>query len=273
LPTLCDLADIEYKSHNTIDGLSLKPLLLKENHIWPDRALFMQWGGNNRRVRTQKYLMVNTALYDLESDPHQKYNIVKDNLKLYDSLNTEYQIWESQLPSTENLSNAIPVGYKEYPLTELPAHEANLKPEMPFGINRVHTGISYSKVWGWANDYITGWNNVDAYPEWVIDVQTDAEYNVYLEYSCEMGNVGSDILITSGGQSIEVRIDSAYNGEFIHNFDLIKRDVSALERRWNIIKVGRLKLSRGIQPLVIKPKTIAGRQLMDLKSIKLELIQ
>ncbi|MFW5832455.1 MAG: arylsulfatase, partial [Prolixibacteraceae bacterium] len=49
LPTLADLASVEYTSHNKLDGISLKPLLFNASDSWPDRLIFSHWGKTSVR--------------------------------------------------------------------------------------------------------------------------------------------------------------------------------------------------------------------------------
>ncbi len=88
LPTIFDLLEIPYESR-TIQGRSLLPLLAGETDRVNDyaftRALF-DW--EKYMVRGERYALLLygnglwRALYDLESDPEQKYNVISQNPKV-----------------------------------------------------------------------------------------------------------------------------------------------------------------------------------------------
>ena len=71
LPTLKDLAGINVKPKNKLDGLSLKKLILEKNITWDDRYIYNYWRGR-LSLRSQDYrLDNNNNLYDMNLDPNQ----------------------------------------------------------------------------------------------------------------------------------------------------------------------------------------------------------
>ncbi|MFW5774478.1 MAG: arylsulfatase, partial [Tangfeifania sp.] len=75
LPTLSEMAGIEITSEKPLDGISLKPLILKDNPVWKERMIFCHWN-NRTSVRNQKYrLDNNNRLFDIENDRGQKTDI------------------------------------------------------------------------------------------------------------------------------------------------------------------------------------------------------
>ncbi len=70
-PTLADLAGIQYNTNKSLDGISLKPLLLENDNEWKERLIFNHWRGRTS-VRSQQYrLDNNNKLFDMVNDPGQ----------------------------------------------------------------------------------------------------------------------------------------------------------------------------------------------------------
>nr|MBC8467882.1 sulfatase-like hydrolase/transferase [Planctomycetota bacterium] len=71
LPTLADMAGISIVGTKPLDGVSVKPLLLRETDNWPDRMIFSHQRGRVS-VRTQQYRLDHTGkLFDMTTDPGQ----------------------------------------------------------------------------------------------------------------------------------------------------------------------------------------------------------
>ena len=87
-PTLIDLCNLPQRED--LDGISLKPYLIKESKLL-DRPIITSYDQADFSVRHKnwhyiKYVDESEELYDLESDPHEWYNIatkeVMDTIKL-----------------------------------------------------------------------------------------------------------------------------------------------------------------------------------------------
>ena len=105
LPTLAALAGATAPA-GQVEGRSLLPLIESAGTSWPDRYLFThkgrwktgadpndhQWKGF--AVRNQRYRFVdNKALYDMEKDPGQTTNILKDHPEVMKEMRAVYDAW------------------------------------------------------------------------------------------------------------------------------------------------------------------------------------
>jgi arylsulfatase len=117
VPTLAEIAGISLsaKMRAQIEGRSLLPLLRDPSATWPDRFLFTHVGRWERgkakeskfakcAVRNARFALVNnTELYDLETDPAQKTNIIAENPPVLEALRAAYdQWWNEILPALCN---------------------------------------------------------------------------------------------------------------------------------------------------------------------------
>ena len=115
LPTLADLCQLPKPDQRfDVDGLSLTPLLAGKAKSWNRNHLFLQYHGGahhkfapgpliNSVVMTERWRLVNTAseqeLYDIQSDPSQRDNIVNQRPEIVIDLRTAYQsFWQRVSP-------------------------------------------------------------------------------------------------------------------------------------------------------------------------------
>ena len=139
LPTLAALAGVNRVGDKPLDGRDVSPLLLKHDADWPDRMIFSAWAGNVS-VRTQTHRLDKSGqLYDMVADPGQTTPINDKEPVLAARLVESVRAWRQEMsggsdvangkpPVTRNNGNSvdprpIPVGYREFPVTMLPARD------------------------------------------------------------------------------------------------------------------------------------------------------
>jgi arylsulfatase len=104
-PTLAAIAGATIPDKQ-VEGRNLVPLLSNPKSEWADRFLFThvgrwetgkepndyQW--KNFRVRNQKYRFVNNkGLFDMESDPEQKNNVIEQHPEIISQMRSAYDAW------------------------------------------------------------------------------------------------------------------------------------------------------------------------------------
>ncbi|MEO2035443.1 MAG: arylsulfatase [Planctomycetaceae bacterium] len=105
LPTLASLAGATLPK-DQVEGRDLLPLIERSDRDWSDRYLYThkgrwktganpddhQWNGF--AVRNQQYRFVdNSSLYDMEKDPSQQNNILKDHPQIVEHMRAVYDTW------------------------------------------------------------------------------------------------------------------------------------------------------------------------------------
>jgi arylsulfatase len=119
LPTLADICNVKVPAGRKIDGVSLYPFI-KENKSDGNRSLFFYWTRhspelyNNIALQKGRYKLVgNTGynspantfeLYDLENDPYEQKNIVKDDPDRAEKMKKELDFLFFELAGSENLA-------------------------------------------------------------------------------------------------------------------------------------------------------------------------
>ncbi|MCF7709024.1 MAG: arylsulfatase [Verrucomicrobia bacterium] len=106
-PTFAELAGAHLpEGVQKIDGRSLLPLLENPNADWTDRKLFVHRGRwpkgadpdeykyKNFAIRTERWRLVNkTELYDIQSDPFEKNNVIDKHPQIVRELLDAYDAW------------------------------------------------------------------------------------------------------------------------------------------------------------------------------------
>lgn len=270
LPTLLDLLKIDHSFENPIDGMSFAPLL-NNAYSLPKRDLYQEWG-QNKRLLSDRLLMINDALYDLSEDPKQQNNIRNQNQVEYDSLRDKYETWFNKMPLEKELKK-IPVGYLDFPTCVLPAHEANLFPAFEFRKDRRHTGIAYHSLYGWAHDWIDYWTKPSAYASWNIDLVASGTYDLEMSYALSPENKGTTLMIEIQGQKIVLDSIPIFEHSKLKSRDRIEREQEAPEIDWQILKLGSLDLNKGLEELKVSALRIPGTKSIELKGVTIKRIK
>lgn len=232
------------------------------------RVLYGEWTGN-KRVLADPYLLINEELFDIQKDPSQLVNIRDLHANLYDSLRTDYELWYANLGVSEQETKAIPVGYKEYPISILPAHEATLFPPFEFRKDRRHTGIAYHSMFGWAHDWIDFWTKTEAFVQWNIEVVEEANYKLEIYYALADEGLGTKLKLTIGDENVVFIVDKPFVHNEFKDYDRVKREQEAPETDWGKLDVGNVNLKKGKYNVTIQALDISGKKTIEMKEIHL----
>ena len=102
-------------------------------------------------------------------------------------------------------------------------------------------------------DRLTDWTSPTDYISWPVDVLREGLYEVVLQYGCARSDAGSLIRISAGDSILEGSVEPT----------------PAIDV-WQDWKVGTLRFSRATNRLTIRPLSVAGRHVMDLREVRLK---
>ncbi|MEX2176829.1 MAG: arylsulfatase [Pirellulaceae bacterium] len=285
VPTLLDLCGVAPPAEIDFDGQSLRPLLETAAADWPQRTLFAHnpTSETNRypgAVRTQKYRLVRELgrgpqggskakadrvpiawqLYDMTQDPAETHDLAKELPEVVADLSKQYEAWYDDISSTGLARLPIQIGHpQENPVT-LHAPQAYF----------AGSNLKFNSGPGYANDWLTGWNDPQGVVWFEIDVVREGTYDLALEYSCPAADAGSEVLVSIGDWRTEVTVPAAEP----QNIKLPHRDQAGhakyQSRQWSKLPIGAVKLEAGRAKLAIQATSIPGNQALDLKGVVLE---
>jgi len=255
LPTLADLSGISWKTKKTVDGLSLKPLLLNPSSKWENRLIFNFWRGK-LSVRSQQFRLDHEdQLFDMAADPGQWRDVAKDQPNVYQQLKKAKENWleviSKELPEKDMRS--FPIGHPDFSLTQIPARDGTPTGEIQRS-NR------------WPNcSFFTNWINVSDKIQWEVEVLESGQYEVTLYYTAPKESIGSSFEVQFKDQklggSIEVAHDPPLTGM---ETDRFPRQESYI-KNFRPLNIGTIFLEKGRGTLNLQALSIQGKQLMDFR--------
>ena len=278
LPTLVELTNSKPIPTKPLDGKSLVPLLTGNSESWSDRTLFTRWR-NRGAARSEKWRAVNGRrpagdfggwmLFDMLNDPGETNDVAAKHPEVLSKMKKQYQQWATDVDSAGFDPIPSEIGHSQSPRVVFSGHEAHLMPEQGSAINYVGRN-------GWANDYITKWNNSDFYPSWPVRIVKPGKYKVSIDYSCEPNSVGSVLQAQLAGESTSVTINKAAHATIVPSPDRIMRSglKEVFERNWDRIELGTINIKKtGDFDLMLRGISKPGEYFPEIKTIIIERIE
>jgi hypothetical protein len=284
LPTLTSLAGIARVGDKPLDGRDLAPLLLKSSIEWPDRMIFSTWGGNVS-VRTQQHRLDGQGqLFDMVADPGQTMPITEREPVLVARLNSAAAAWRQDVfgksqaadiaKSAKRKSSGkaaggntvdprpIPVGYREFPITMLPARDGEPRGQ----VRRSSSAPNCS--------YFVGWTSKDDSMVWLLDVHTAGRYEVTIDYTCPVPDAGSLIALSFQNSRLSGRVTPGWDPPLYTNQDTLPRPSGESQmKEFRSLKLGEFTLPQGQGPLTLRALEIPGKSVMDVRRVTLTLME
>jgi arylsulfatase A-like enzyme len=263
LPTLADLAGVARVGDKPLDGVSLKPLLEGTARDWPDRMIFSHWAGKTS-VRTQRYRLDNARrLYDMQLDPGQDHDMAPQQPEVARRLSTAMDRWRAELlAGLGHDSRPYPVGYRQFPVTQLPARDG-----VPQGNVRRSSGAPNCS-------YFCHWTSTDDRITWDVEVATAGRYEAQVYYTCPAADVGSTVALSFGDARAQTTVDVAHDPPLYGaEHDRVPRTGESLMKDFRPLRLGVLELKPGRGPLALQALRVPGKQVMDVRLILLTLLK
>ncbi|MGV3753907.1 MAG: arylsulfatase [Verrucomicrobiota bacterium] len=276
LPTLTSLAGISRVGTLPLDGRDLSPLLMKKDVAWSDRMIFSTWAGR-ASVRTQQYRLDDQGkLYDMIADPGQTTPINEKNPAKAAELTEAVKAWRAEMfgkpqaagaqGKAKGKANAVDqrpltVGYKEFPITMLPARDG----EPSGGVKRSSNAPNCS--------YFVNWTSKDDSMVWLLDVHTTGKYEVTIDYTCPVPDAGSLVELSFNDSKLAGKVGPGWDPPLYTNQDTLPRpDGESTMKEFKTLKFGEVKLTKGTGPLTLRALEIPGKSVMDVRRVTLTLV-
>jgi arylsulfatase A-like enzyme len=259
LPTLADIAGIQFETQKPIDGISIKPLLLDENPNWDERIIYNYWKGETS-LRTQKFrLDSQNKLYDMENDPGQYTNVSDKFPEIHKNLAAAKEKWVNNVASEldEKAVRSFPIGHPSVFQTQLPARDA-------FRYGK----IKRSNIWP-NSSYLLNWTSINDKITFDAEVLTEGDYEVDLFYTCPQKDIGSTVELSFKSSKINFKINEVFDPPLLKNDDVYPRG-EGFVKEFKRIKVGAIHLEKGTGILTLKATDIPGSQVMDFRLLLLK---
>lgn len=261
LPTLTTLAGVPLQPEKPLDGRDLAPLLLGQADSAPPRAIVQTFRGRTS-VRTQQYrLDAAGALFDMVADPGQTSDVSQKVPEVKAELQKTLAKWKQSVGFGKGLQDTRPftVGYAEFPMTPLPARD----------------GVPHGKVERSAKapncSYFTNWRSTEDRITWDVEIHTAGEYEAEVLYTCAPGDEGAQVELSFLDAKTSGRVAPAWNPPLNEGEDRAPRVAESLQKEFKPLKLGTIRLPQGRGELSLRATEIPGKNVMDLRMVRLTL--
>lgn len=255
LPTLADLADIDYSINKDLDGISMsKGLLNSEEPIVP-RIIYNYWRGKIS-VRNQEYRLDNeNGLYDMTVDRGHNNDLSESHAAIKEELLSAKENYlntvVAELPK-EDL-RTFPLGHPDEKITQIPARD---------GVG--HGNIVRSNKYPNCSFY-TNWIDIEDTITWDVDVVESGDFEVMLYYTCPEGDEGSEIELSFGDDKILTTINESFDTPLTGmEHDKIVR-IESYVKEFKPLSMGVMHLKKGEGQLKLKALSKPGKTVMDVR--------
>ncbi len=284
MPTLTALAGVARAGDKPLDGRDLSPLLTGASTDWPERLIFSTWG-LNISVRTQTHRLDNQGnLYDMASDPGQTIPVNDKQPELAEQLQQAVAAWRKEMFGSASAGataakgkakgkdmkkqaansvdpRPIHVGYREFPITMLPARDGE-----PVGEVKRSSGAPNCS-------YFVNWTSKDDRLVWNVDVQTAGDYAVTIDYTCPEADAGSTVELAFNEARLSGLVTPFWDPPLYTNQDTLPRPHGESQmKEFHTLDFGQISLPKGRGELTLRALEIPGKTVMDVRRVTLTLL-
>ena len=262
LPTLAGLAGISPKKEKPLDGVDLSAILQGRSAAPPARFIFSHWSGSVS-ARDERYILDgNGQLFDLAADPGQSRNIRREQPDVAERMSAAVADWRRDvLAELTKEPRPFTVGYREFPLTVLPARD---------GV--AHGGVKRSARAPNCS-FFTNWTSTADSITWDIAVATAGRYRATAWYTCPAQDVGSTVELQFGSNRITAQVAEPHDPPLVGaEHDRVPREGESLVKDFKPLELGEIPLPAEEGRLTLRAMKIPGSMVMDLRGITLELL-
>ncbi|MEM6802490.1 MAG: arylsulfatase [Bacteroidota bacterium] len=259
LPTLSELAGIEYESKKKLDGISLKPLLLGTTESWEDRYIINHWRGKTS-VRTQNYRLGHEdQLFDMLNDPGQRKDIKAEKEEIYTDLFEVREAWlrsvDTEVPEKD--PRPFVVGHPDFTFNQLPARDA-----------KVTGNITRSNRYPNCSFY-SNWTSKEEKIYFPMEVLAEGEFEAILYYTCSEENVGAKIRLSFGDDKLDAQITEAHDPPLYGMEEDKDPRIESYVKEFKPLTLGTIHLTKGNGELSLEALEIPGKEVLDFRLLML----
>jgi hypothetical protein len=166
------------------------------------------------------------------------------------------------VPRSDVDPRPIPLGYREFPITMLPARDG----EPRGGVRRSSNAPNCS--------YFVNWTSIEDRMVWLVDIHTTGRYEVTIDYTCPLADAGSTIELSCGENRLRGKVEPGWDPPLNTNQDTLPRPPAESQmKEFHTLPLGEITLTAGQGELTLRAIEIPGRSVMDVRRVTLTLVE
>lgn len=257
LPTLAEMAGVEFVPANPLDGVSLQPLLDGDTE-WPERYIFSHWR-DRISVRSQQYRLDHeNQLFDMVADPGQSVDVGGKLPAVAEAMKAAKEAWITDaMAGFTQEDRPFPVGHPDFTFSQLPIRDAR------------STG-SIERSNRYPNDsFFLNWVNTEDEITWDVNVLEAGQYEAVLYYACPEKDLGSTIELRFGDHAVQGKIEIANDPPLLGAENDRDPRQESYVKDFQPMSLGTISLDEGRGTLRLRALDMPGGQVMEIRLMML----
>jgi len=121
--------------------------------------------------------------------------------------------------------------------------------------------------------YFVNWTSTEDSLVWLLDVHTAGRYDVAIDYTCKVADVGSTIELAFQDASITGKVTPGWDPPLNTNQDTLARPPAESQmKEFRTLQLGEVDLPADVGPLTLRALEIPGKSVMDVRRVTLTLL-
>ena len=122
--------------------------------------------------------------------------------------------------------------------------------------------------------FFTNWTTTDDRITWDIEVAEGGSYEAVVYYTCAPTDVGSTFELSFNGGQAQGKVAEAHDPPLLGaENDRTPRFGESLVKDFKPLRIGVLEMKKGRGELALRATGVAGKQVMDVRFVKLTLLK
>lgn len=261
LPTVMGLTGVNPEYVNPLDGINFADCILGTKPEPGERKIYAHWAGRVS-VRTQRHRLDDKGrLYDMQSDPGQVTDISRAEPEVAKSLQNAIDTWRDEVLSgiRGKDQRPFPVGYRQFPITHLPARDA------------LFSGNVKRSAQAPNCSFLTSWTAEKDSISWLVEIQSAGNYELIFHHTIAQPNTGVTIVMSFNDQIIsEFELDEAFDPPvYGKEHDRVPRGSESYVKDFRQLHIKNVRLPKGHGELKFQARNIKGERVADLRGVSL----
>jgi hypothetical protein len=122
--------------------------------------------------------------------------------------------------------------------------------------------------------FLENWTSTKDRITWHVEVHTSGKYAAEILYTCPAADVGSTVELSLGDHRLEATVREAFDPPLVGSQrDRVPRKGESYVKDFATLKLGTIELAAGRGEMVLRALSIPGKRAMDVRLLRLTLVE